>query len=1112
MRTSHASIVLRCALIALLAVSVDRRALLFAQEAPADPKAAAEAGDALRQKYEERLRDQRVNLFLKRAKLTTAVAILGSFYDVPIAVDPAVNHGSPEAVMIHLEADDLPLEAALGQVMESSGLDLKLVWNGDKFLIAPADYQSPAQKPSAADAPPPASPPPPPPTDEQIQTAVARLDSPVWSEREAAMADLEKAGGAAVPALEKALAAGGCSPETRWRAERLVASARWTFPPDMAARLKGHMDGFGQKDAAARRVVVSQAVSKAGMEHAVVVLERVLYYDPDAQVRLTAVDLSLGLKLAPPGATTADWLIGIALKRRDAPLLELLANRFARSGAAAESRKCMALAIDLHPTPANLNAFATDAYGRGDWEEAGRYFTRLLALPGVAAETPPAGLAGIRAKMALCAARLAVVAERDKAPDAPARIEAERAAVEALVGDAATEADTLREVGGLLIDMERWAPAARVLGALIDGHPEEFDPLDQFRLGRALARAGQPQEAERHLVSAKARASERAAADPRVTENELIGRIDKELLEIVHADPRCDQRIEEERAALAALARKIDDLTTSGASRWEINGVEKLFVWKHVFLARHYASRGEAEKAYEHLNAARRRVFEFDYHLNLAVIGVCEALADDTAVDMLAEIARDTTIAPDYRQALEALDNIDNPRAVAFWMDLLRAEEPYLRERASRALGMLQAAAALETLMALIDEAHLPAGDLKELQRRKDCADALVQIENPAGARAAIRFYEFYETATRKDNDRDTDSNHAMAWAVVRDELAGAAIARRAAGQQEEADAARAAAFAAHRNVRSLADRVLAAYENDLTRVTGASPDRPSNESLLACNSVAWCFAKCGHRLPEALRFAARAVAGAPDTTRFYFHDTFAEALFRSGRVDDAIAEEEKALALHPRQVHFYCRQLTRFRAAKEKGATFPWDQFAAEEEAEEKARQEAQGEAPTLTPAQRAILEKNTVPEWILARPLDPGKAFYAGGVGTAKGNLSLAMESANAAARAKLAEVLTEKVQAVLSQCLREAAVPGATTPVDEAQVRNVTRAVIDTVMSGSQIVKREPAPTGEWYALASISVDDVAIQLKMASEKQIQAIAENRDQAFAELERLLKEASEK
>ncbi|MBI4569242.1 MAG: LPP20 family lipoprotein [Planctomycetes bacterium] len=164
------------------------------------------------------------------------------------------------------------------------------------------------------------------------------------------------------------------------------------------------------------------------------------------------------------------------------------------------------------------------------------------------------------------------------------------------------------------------------------------------------------------------------------------------------------------------------------------------------------------------------------------------------------------------------------------------------------------------------------------------------------------------------------------------------------------------------------------------------------------------------------------------------------------------------------------------------------------------------------MSPAQKEIVEKKNIPEWILVTPLEPGKAFYAGAVGTAKGTLSIAMDSADAAARAKLAEVLKVKIQAVLSQYVREVQVPGEKEPVNEAHIQNVIRTVLDTTVSGSQILKREPAPGGEWYALARISFDDVAIQLKTASEKQIKAVAENRDKAFAEMDKLLKEQSEK
>ncbi len=98
------------------------------------------------------------------------------------------------------------------------------------------------------------------------------------------------------------------------------------------------------------------------------------------------------------------------------------------------------------------------------------------------------------------------------------------------------------------------------------------------------------------------------------------------------------------------------------------------------------------------------------------------------------------------------------------------------------------------------------------------------------------------------------------------------------------------------------------AYES-LSQRLKANPT--STEAL---NNLAWLCARSGERLDEAMGLAERAVAAEPGNAAFL--DTYAEALYRAGKVDQAIAMETRALKIRPDDA-FMKSQLERFKSGK---------------------------------------------------------------------------------------------------------------------------------------------------------------------------------------------------
>jgi len=155
--------------------------------------------------------------------------------------------------------------------------------------------------------------------------------------------------------------------------------------------------------------------------------------------------------------------------------------------------------------------------------------------------------------------------------------------------------------------------------------------------------------------------------------------------------------------------------------------------------------------------------------------------------------------------------------------------------------------------------------------------------------------------------------------------------------------------------------------------------------------------------------------------------------------------------------------------------------------------------------------VEGQQVPSWVLDPPSDPGVAFYAAASGRAKGHRSLALTDAEQSARVALARSLDTTVQAVFKRYMAEV-VGDEQEGVDEALVEDVARSLTNVRLSGMVIEKTYPTESGEWWALARISFDDVATIIKRSAKKHLRAVRQNADEAFQELDRLLEEETER
>ena len=87
------------------------------------------------------------------------------------------------------------------------------------------------------------------------------------------------------------------------------------------------------------------------------------------------------------------------------------------------------------------------------------------------------------------------------------------------------------------------------------------------------------------------------------------------------------------------------------------------------------------------------------------------------------------------------------------------------------------------------------------------------------------------------------------------------------------------------------------------------SPGHPTLQ-----NDLAWLCARCGENLDKAVEYAEAAVKDAPNIAAFL--DTLAEVKYRTGKKDEAIKLETRALEITP-DAKFMKEQVARFNAGR---------------------------------------------------------------------------------------------------------------------------------------------------------------------------------------------------
>jgi hypothetical protein len=151
-------------------------------------------------------------------------------------------------------------------------------------------------------------------------------------------------------------------------------------------------------------------------------------------------------------------------------------------------------------------------------------------------------------------------------------------------------------------------------------------------------------------------------------------------------------------------------------------------------------------------------------------------------------------------------------------------------------------------------------------------------------------------------------------------------------------------------------------------------------------------------------------------------------------------------------------------------------------------------------------------MPEWVMNPPKSKGVIY---GTGIAEqGSLQLAKEAADLRAKKEIAAVMGGKVNAMLKDYLRQAAIG---EPAEQNElVESVTRSLTDLELVGVEIEKREYI-NGKMYSLAKYSIDGgLAAELRKAANKALVSkealLADFRaKQGFEELDRQVEKLKE-
>ncbi len=163
---------------------------------------------------------------------------------------------------------------------------------------------------------------------------------------------------------------------------------------------------------------------------------------------------------------------------------------------------------------------------------------------------------------------------------------------------------------------------------------------------------------------------------------------------------------------------------------------------------------------------------------------------------------------------------------------------------------------------------------------------------------------------------------------------------------------------------------------------------------------------------------------------------------------------------------------------------------------------------------------KKPDMPEWVLATPSNPGKAFYGVGSGSFKlgTQQNRAMREADAQARRQIAETMGQKIEAMIKTYAAQIVTEEGQI-VEESLSSDVMRAFTDRNVQGAEIIRKyitkEPDANGLYYvySLAEINFDSVVETLQNAAvnSKAVEAVRQRAENAFADLDKQLAKAQE-
>lgn len=176
--------------------------------------------------------------------------------------------------------------------------------------------------------------------------------------------------------------------------------------------------------------------------------------------------------------------------------------------------------------------------------------------------------------------------------------------------------------------------------------------------------------------------------------------------------------------------------------------------------------------------------------------------------------------------------------------------------------------------------------------------------------------------------------------------------------------------------------------------------------------------------------------------------------------------------------------------------------------------------EAAPRTQTSPEVIAEWDIPDWAVNVPNEPGQAFYGVGSAAVKSptQISLAQQTAATAARRQIADTMRTTIQGATKRYARQVLTNDGTVH-EEALSQDVTRAVTNFVASGVEIklyyISKKPDPKSGLHmvwALARIGFDSVAESLHSEAAKRVEQVRRNADEAFGELDKLLKDEQEK